>query len=257
MTTESRGRIRTEPGAKRVRAFLGGQTVFDTSRPVLVWEGPHLPVYYVPMADVNLGLLVPSDHVQRSPSRGQARFWSVRVGDRVAENAARQYPDSPVEEIRDLVRFEWEAMDAWFEEDEEVFTHARDPHHRVDILRSSRHVEVIVNGVRVADSHRPTLLFETGMPTRYYLPLTDVRTELLRPSSTSTGCPYKGTASYWSLEVGGERLEDVLWTYPSPLPESTRIAGLASFYNERVDIIVDGKLQTRPSSPVAGRVAVA
>ena len=257
MTTETRGRIRTEPGAKRVRAFLGGAPVFDTSRPVLVWEGPHLPVYYVPAADVDASLLVPSDQIERSPSRGEARFWSVRVGDRLAENAARQYPHSPIRDLRDLIRFDWSAMDAWFEEDEEVFTHARDPHHRVDILRSSRHVEVIVNGVTVADSHRPTLLFETGLPTRYYLPLRDVRTELLRPSSSSTGCPYKGTASYWSLEVQGERFEDVVWTYPSPLPESARIAGLACFYNERVDILVDGELQERPSSPFARRAAAA
>jgi uncharacterized protein (DUF427 family) len=148
-------------------------------------------------------------------------------------------------------------MDAWFEEDEQVFTHARDPHHRVDILRSSRHVEVVVNGVTVADSRRPTLLFETGLPTRYYLPLTDVRTELLRLSPTSSGCPYKGTASYWSLEVDGERLDDVVWTYPSPLPESTRIAGLACFYNERVEIIVDGELEERPPSPFSRRATAA
>ena len=257
MTTQTRGTVRTEPAAKRVRAFLGGEPVFDTTRPVLVWEGPHLPVYYVPAADVRAGLLVPSDHAERSPSRGVARFWSVRVGDRLAENAARQYPDSPIEEIRGLIRFEWGAMDAWFEEDEEVFTHARDPHHRVDVLRSSRHVEVVVNGVVVADSHRPTLLFETGLPVRYYLPLTDVRTDLLRFSSSSSGCPYKGTASYWSLEAGGERLEDVVWTYPSPLPEGARIAGLASFYNEKVDILVDGELQERPGSPFARRPAAA
>jgi len=257
MTTDPRGRVHTEPTAKRVRAFLGGEAVFDTIRSVLVWEGPHLPVYYVPLADVHPGALVPSDRVEASPSRGRARFWSVRTADRLAPDAARQYPDSPIEAIRDLVRFDWDAMDAWFEEDEEVFTHARDPHHRIDILHSSRHVEVVVNGVTVADSRRPTLLFETGMPTRYYLPLTDIRTELLRPSSRSTGCPYKGTASYWSLEVADERLEDVLWTYASPLPESARIAGLASFYNERVDILVDGVLQARPTNQVARRDAAA
>jgi uncharacterized protein (DUF427 family) len=257
MTTETRGRVRTEPGAKRVRAFLGGVAVFDSSRPVLVWEGPHLPVYYIPAADVDANTLVPSDHTERSPSREEARLWSVRVRDRLAEDAARQYPDSPIEELRDLIRFEWSAMDAWFEEDEEVFTHPRDPHHRIDILRSSRHVEVTVNGVAVANSHHPTLLFETGLPTRYYLPLTDVQTDLLRPSAAATSCPYKGSASYWSLEVDGERFEDLVWTYPSPLPESVRIAGLACFYNERVDILVDGELQVRRSSPVAGRAAVA
>lgn len=257
MTTDVRGRVRVEPGAKRVRAFIGTVPVFDTSRPVLVWEGPHFPVYYVPAEDVDAALLVPSDHTDRSPSRGEARFWSVRVGDRLLENAARQYPASPIEALRSLIRFDWDAMDAWFEEDEEVFTHARDPHHRVDILRSSRHIEVIVNGVTVADSHNPTLLFETGLPTRYYLPLTDVRTDLLRPSATATSCPYKGAASYWSLEVEGERFEDVVWTYPSPLPESVRIAGLACFYNERVHIRVDGVLEERPSSPFARQAAAA
>ncbi len=246
MTTETRGSVRIEPVAKRVRAFLGGVAVFDTSRPVLAWEGPHFPAYYVPATDVATDVLVASDHEERSPSRGEARFWSVRVGDRLAENAARQYPDSPFEALRTLVQFEWSAMDAWFEEDEEVFTQPRDPHHRLDILRSSRHVEVSLNGVTVADSHRPTLLFETGLPTRYYLPLTDVRTEYLRPSASATSCPYKGSAAYWSLEVQGERFEDVVWTYPAPLPESTRIAGLACFYNERMDIRVDGVLQDRP-----------
>jgi len=257
MTSDIRGRVRVEPGAKRVRAFIGSVPVFDTSRPVLVWEGPHFPVYYVPSEDVDAALLVPSDHTERSPSRGQARFWSVRVGDRLLENAARQYPDSPIEAIRSLIRFDWDAMDAWFEEDEEVFTHPRDPHHRIDILRSSRHIEVLVNGVTVADSNHPTLLFETGLPTRYYLPLTDVTTGFLRPSDTVTSCPYKGAASYWSLEVEGERFEDVVWTYPSPLPESVRIAGLACFYNERVDIRVDGVLEEPPASPFARQATAA
>jgi uncharacterized protein (DUF427 family) len=257
MTTETRGRVRIQPTAKRVRAFLGEAAVFDTTRAVLVWEGPHFPVYYIPLADVVEGALVPSGRTERSPSRGLADFSSVRAGDRVAPDAARQYPDSPFEALRDLVRFEWDAMDAWFEEDEEVFTHARDPHHRIDILRSSRHVEVIVNGVVVADSHRPTLLFETGMVTRYYLPLTDVRTDLLRASSSATSCPYKGTAAYWSLEVDGKRLEDVVWTYQAPLPESARIAGLASFYNERGQIRVDGRLQDRKQPALPGHAAAA
>ncbi len=255
MTLKSRGRIRIEPAAKRVRALIGQVAVFDTRRPTLVWEGPHTPVYYIPAADVTEGVLIPSTHSERSPSRGEARFWSVRVGNRLAEDAARQFRDSPFEELRDLIRFDWEAMDAWFEEDEEVFTHARDPHHRVDILRSSRHVEVILNGVKVADSHRPTLLFESGLPTRYYLPRVDIATELLRPSATTTGCPYKGTASYWSIEVGGERFDDIVWTYPSPLPESIRIAGLACFYSERLDIRVDGVLEERPGSPAYRQAA--
>jgi uncharacterized protein (DUF427 family) len=137
-------------------------------------------------------------------------------------------------------------MDAWYEEDEEIFTHPRDPHHRIDILRSSRHVEVLVNGVTVADSRRPTLLFETGLPTRFYLPLEDVRTALLRPSEKTTGCPYKGAASYWSLEVDDERFENLVWTYREPFRESAPIAGLAAFYNETVELRVDGVVQERP-----------
>jgi uncharacterized protein (DUF427 family) len=137
-------------------------------------------------------------------------------------------------------------MDAWFEEDEEVYVHPRDPYTRVDILPSSRHVEVVVNGVKVADSHQPRLLFETGLPTRYYLPLVDVRLDLLHPSSSTSRCPYKGTASYWCVEAGDQTVEDLVWIYRTPVQESVRIAGLACFYNEKVDVYVDGELQERP-----------
>ena len=149
-------------------------------------------------------------------------------------------------ELRGLVRFDWEAMDAWFEEDEEVYVHPRDPYSRVDILPSSRHVEVVVNDVKVADSHQPRLLFETGLPTRYYLPQVDVRLDLLRPSETTSRCPYKGTANYWSVEAGDQVVEDLAWVYRTPVQESVRIAGLACFYNEKVDLYVDGVLEERP-----------
>jgi len=257
MAVEVRGRVHIEEGAKRVRAFLAGVPIVDTIRPRLVWEVPHYPAYYIPESDVRMDLLTPSTHTDRSPSRGEARFFSIAAGDRLAVDAAWQYPDSPMEGLRGLIRFDWAAMDAWFEEDEQVFTHPRDPHHRIDILASSRHIEVIVNGVKVADSHSPRLLFETGLPTRYYLPLVDLRMDLLRPSRKSTGCAYKGTASYWSLEIGGELAEDVVWTYPTPLPESAKIAGLAAFYNERVDIMVDGVLQERPVTMFGPRPASA
>lgn len=242
----SRGRVRVEVGGKRVRTYLGGELVADTIRPRLVWEVPYYPAYYLPQDDVRMELLTPSTRTERSPSRGTAHHFTVKGGDRVAEDAAWHYPDSPIEELRGLVRFDWDAMDAWFEEDEEVYVHARDPHTRVDILASSRHVQVGVNGVYVADSHQPRLLFETGLPTRYYLPLTDVRMDLLRPSPKTTRCPYKGTATYWSLEAGGQVVEDLAWSYKTPLAESMKIAGLVSFYNERVDLYVDGLLQERP-----------
>ena len=172
----------------------------------------------------------------------ETHFWNF-----LGAGAALVYADSPLEPIRGHVRFEWDAMQAWFEEDEEVFVHARNPYTRVEILSSSRHVRVEVDGVTVADSRSPRILFETGLPPRYYLPKTDVRLDLLRHTGTVTACPYKGTAEYWS--VNGQA--DLAWSYPAPLPESHKIAGLVSFYNERVDIYVDGVLQERPRTMFA------
>ncbi|MFY9778845.1 MAG: DUF427 domain-containing protein, partial [Trebonia sp.] len=142
--------------------------------------------------------------------------------------------------------FDWAAMDEWLEEDEPVYTHPRDPYKRVDILASSRQVRVEVDGVTVADSTRPHILFETGLPPRYYLPLPDVRTELLVPSATQSHCPYKGTAAYWSVDTGHGVHPDLVWIYRTPLPESQKVAGLACFYNEKVDLYIDGELQDRP-----------
>jgi uncharacterized protein (DUF427 family) len=145
-----------------------------------------------------------------------------------------------MEQLRDAFRFEWGAMDAWFEEDEEVFTHARDPHTRIDILPSSREVRVEVDGVTVAQSSSPRLLFETGLPVRFYLPKPHVRLDLLEPSETVTHCPYKGQAQTWSLRIGEQLHEDVAWSYPTPLPESQKIAGLIAFYPQKVGLLVDG-----------------
>jgi uncharacterized protein (DUF427 family) len=157
-----------------------------------------------------------------------------------------RYERSPFPELRDAVRLEWDAMDAWFEEDEEVFTHPRDPYTRVDILPSSRHVRVEVDGVTVAQSTSPRLLFETGLPVRYYLPKPHVRMDLLTHTGLETHCPYKGRAEYWSVRAGGRLHENLAWSYPAPLPESQKIAGLVCFYDERVDVHVDGVRQERP-----------
>jgi uncharacterized protein (DUF427 family) len=240
-----RGRVRVEQGQKRVRGFVSGLPVFDTTRPVLVWEVPYYPAYYVPVDDVTADLL-PSDETRHSPSRGDADLFDVRVGATTVPGAASRYAASPIPELRELVRFEWDALDEWFEEDEPVYTHPRDPHTRVDVLASSRHVRVVVDGITVAESSSPRILFETGLPPRYYLPLTDVRMDLLEPSETRSHCPYKGTASYWSLVVEGRRYDDALWCYRSPFPESQKIAGLGCFYNEKVDLYVDGAPQDRP-----------
>jgi uncharacterized protein (DUF427 family) len=243
---KTRGRIRLETGAKRVRAYLGGELVADTTRPVLVWEVPYYPAYYFPLADVRAELLAEDGEVSHSPSRGDGRLFTVRAGGKDASGGALRYADSPIEELRDLIRLDWHAMDAWFEEDEEVFTHPRNPYTRVDILRSSRHVRVEVDGVTVAESANPTLLFETSLPTRYYLPQTHVRMDLLVPTDTVTHCPYKGEARWWSIRAGDTVHEDLAWSYRAPLPESERVAGLVAFYDEKVDVYVDGVLQERP-----------
>lgn len=248
MARETRGRVRIEDGSKRVRTYLGGEMIADTLTPKLVWEVPYYPAYYIPEEDVRMELLAPTDRTERSPSRGEARYFTIKGGSRTAENAAWHYPGSPMDALRGLIRFDWEAMDAWFEEDEEVSVHPRDPYTRVDILASSRHIEVVIGGVKVADSGHPRLLFETGLPARYYVPLVDVRMDLLRASPKITHCPYKGTANYWSVDVNGELVNDVVWTYRTPLLESVKIAGLACFYNERVDLYVDSVLQRRPRS---------
>jgi uncharacterized protein (DUF427 family) len=238
MATEQRGRVRVEPSAKRVRAFLGGEAVVDTTRPLLVWEIPYYPTYYLPVADVRAEL-VPTGEVDHSPSRGDGEVLTVRTTTREAQGAAVRYADSPFEELRDHVRLDWGAMDAWFEEDEEVYTHARSPYSRIDILPTSRTVVVSLAGVELARTDRAYALFETGLPTRWYVPRVDVRMDLLGPSDTITHCPYKGTTVHFSTED----VDDVAWSYPTPLPESERIAGLVAFYDDRVTVTVDGERQ--------------
>ncbi|WP_406235774.1 DUF427 domain-containing protein [Nocardia sp. NBC_01009] len=248
MTEVQRGRVKIETSQKRVRVYLGGQLVADTARPVLVWESPHYPTYYVPLADLH-AKLEPNGITKHSPSRGDATGYDVVVDGAGAPGGALRYHNSPFSELDDLVRLDWNSMDEWFEEDEPVYVHPRDPYSRIDILASSRHVRVEIDGVTVADSHSPRILFETGLPPRYYLPLTDVRMDLLRPSQTHSSCPYKGTADYWNIRVGDKEYTDLVWGYRTPLPESQKIAGLACFYNEKVDIYLDDELQDRPNTP--------
>jgi uncharacterized protein (DUF427 family) len=245
-TSPARERVRIEPGAKRIRAYLGGEVVADTIHPVLVWEVPYYPAYYFPVADVRTDLLEPDGGVAHSPSRGDGRTYTITAGGKQAPGAAVRYEDSPIPELRDLVRLEWDAMDAWFEEDEEIFTHPRDPHTRIDVLPSSRHVRIEIDGVTVAESSNPTLLFETGLPVRYYLPKTHVRLDLLTHTDSESHCPYKGQAEYWSVRTGDALHEDVAWSYPTPLPESLGVAGHIAFYDEKVDVFVDGVRQERP-----------
>ncbi|MFD4439663.1 DUF427 domain-containing protein [Nocardia sp. NPDC058519] len=247
MTEDRRGRVKVETGQKRVRVYLRGKLVADTVRPLLVWEIPYYPTYYVPLTDVHADL-DPNGITEHSPSRGEATGYDVAVEGLRADGAALRYLDSPLSELKDAVRLDIAAFD-WFEEDEQIFVHPRDPYSRVDILGSSRNVRVEIDGVTVADSQSPRILFETGLPARYYLPLTDVRMDLLTPSETHTSCPYKGTADYWNVRVDDTEHSDIVWIYRTPLPESQKVAGLACFYNEKVDIYLDGVLQDRPHTP--------
>jgi len=248
--------VATEPSPRHVRAVFAGTTVADSKRVLLLRERGHVGVYYFPMDDVRMDLLVRTDKHTRCPYKGDASYWSVEVNGRRAENAVWAYEDPLSErvDIKGHVAFYWDKLDHWFEEDEEVFVHPRDPHHRVDACRSSRHVRVVIGGETVAASDRPVLVFETGLPVRYYLPKTDVRLDLLTPTDTVTRCPYKGQARYWSATAGDTTVEDAAWSYTYPLPAVSTIAGHVCFFQERVDEIwVDGEQVERPQTPWSSR----
>jgi uncharacterized protein (DUF427 family) len=249
---QARGRVRVERGHKRLRALVGGQVVLDTRHPLMVWEHPYYPTYYVPADDL-LAEVAPTGTggTEHTPRGEVGHVCDLGVEGRRVPAAALVYPEPTLEAIRDHVRVSWDAVDAWFEEAEEVFVHARDPYKRVDVLSSSRHVVVEVDGVRLADSSRPTMVFETMLIARTYLPALDVRQDLLVPSETVTRCPYKGTASYLHLRTGKVAVDDVAWSYRFPVRESGGIAGLICFHDEKVDVIVDGECQQRPSSRFA------
>ena len=243
-----RGGIYFEDSPRRIRALFAGETIVDSRHAKLLHEQGHLPIYYFPRTEVRMDLLEPTDHTSRCPFKGQASYWSVRVGDRVSENAAWAYPE-PIPDappLADYVAFYWSKMDEWFEEDEPAIVHARDPYHRVDVIDTSRHVRVSVNGEVVAETTRAKVIFETGLPPRWYFPPEDVRSEMLVESDKQTGCAYKGFASYKTVRAGAGTEEDVVWFYENPRREVEPIQGYLAFFNERVDIEVDGELQERP-----------
>jgi len=248
MTTQTKWRVRVEPTSKRIRNQIGGVVIADSTDVLMVWEVPYFPTYYFPSSDVRLDLLSDSGETKRSPSRGTAQLHDITVGDRTVAQAARIWNESKVGEVAGYISFHWGSMDAWFEEDAEVYVHARNPYTRIDILQSSRNIRVEVDGVTIADTDQPRILFETGLPPRYYFPKTDVHFEYLTPTDTETACPYKGTARYWSVNVNGEVHDDLAWGYDGPLQESQDVAGLVAFYNEKTDIFVDGVLEDRPKS---------
>jgi uncharacterized protein (DUF427 family) len=248
-----------EPTARRVRVAHAGQMVADTDRPLLVWEPRRIvPSYAVPVGDLRAELfpdavdpleddgrpfLSPGTPFAMHTTPGRSMTVRTNGGDRPA---AAYRPADP--DLDGYVVLDFFSFDEWFEEDERIVGHPRDPFKRIDVRSSSRHVRVEFDGQVLAESSRPLLLFETGLPTRYYLPRDDVRMDLLRPTSTRTYCAYKGQATYWSVDLGDRTLEDVVWTYEAPLSDASVVIDRISFFNERVDVVIDGARSDRPAT---------
>jgi uncharacterized protein (DUF427 family) len=267
--------LRFEPVAKRIRAVQAGGTVADTTQAVLVWEPRRVvPSYAVPENDVR-GQLVPgNDAGDAAGLTGGAGAAGVRMPDfssrpvldpsvPFAVHTAAGQPvtvraggqDRPGAGFRPAdpalagyVVLDFGAFDGWYEEDEPNVGHPRDPFHRIDVLASSRTVRLELDGQLLAESSRPALLFETMLPARYYLPREDIRAELI-PSTTTSYCAYKGQASYWSATVGGRVIPDLAWTYEEPLHDAARVRGLIAFFDERIDVTLDGHRRERPVTP--------
>jgi uncharacterized protein (DUF427 family) len=238
-----------EPVPRRIRAMHQGQVLVDTIDAWYVWEWANYPQYYVPRRDVREELLATDGSTEDTP-RGTVRRYALATGP-TGPTVARLYIEATRRELSDSFRFEWDAIDQWFEEDEQVFVHPRNPYTRVDALRSTRPVRIELGGVLLAESSSPVMVFETGLPTRYYLNRTEVRFEHLVPTATVTQCPYKGTTSgYWSVVVDGVVHDDLAWTYDFPTRQLLPITGLVAFYNEQVDVIVDGVQLDRPKTHV-------
>ena len=245
--------IRTEPIDKWVRGRLAGRQVVESREPWLVWQGEFPPVYAFRRDEVEDGVLVPSEAPLRdgfsffAPQAPVTQWYDVAAGEQVLRHAAWTLADDT---LRDRVVLTWEpGLLEWTEEDETVTGHPRDPHKRVEALPSSRHVEVAVGGVTVASSSRPVLLFETHLPTRFYVPREDVRLDLLEPTRNTSVCPYNGrTDGYWTWP-GPPAIPNLAWSYSDPAPAVGAVRDLVAFYNELVDLTVDGVLQERPESP--------
>jgi uncharacterized protein (DUF427 family) len=243
--------VHVSESPRHVRVIFNGETIADSKHAKLVREAEVLPVYYFPREDVRSELLSPSERRTNCPYKGEASYWSIAQGGKQKDNASWSYQDPlpAADAIRNHFAFEWNKMDHWLEEDEEIFVHPRDPYKRVDVIPSSRHIRILIDGQLVAETRRPRLLFETNHPVRYYIPQEDVRMDLLVPSASKSRCPYKGPADYWSVKLGEQQFEDMVWGYMEPIPECPKIKGLLCFFHERgADIVVDGEEIPRPKT---------
>lgn len=221
---------------RRIRGTLAGQTIVDSERAMLLHESNIFPVLYFPADDVSTDLLTKTDLSTHCPFKGDASYWTVSVGDTVADSAAWGY-ETPIESaswLQGYVAIEWNRMDHWFDEDDEIFGHIRDPYHRVDARPTSRHYQVHIDGQLVADTANAFVISETGGDNRIYIPPADVRTEQLTESETATHCPHKGDTVYWHHPETDSH--DVAWSYPAPLEEATRVAGHFAFDGPNVEL---------------------
>ena len=216
-----------------------------------MWENPSYPQYYIPLADVRPERLGRRGHDRGDVPGRRPRASACRSATSTGPGAARVLTAAKVEGLDDTVRFEWSALDAWFEEDEQVFVHPRNPYVRVDALRSCRAVRVEEKGVVLAESSSPVLVFETGLPTRYYMDRTDVDFTHLVPSDTETACPYKGSRAATGRPDRRPIHPDIAWSYDFPIRELLPIAGLIAFYNEKIDLFVDDVKLERPHTRIA------
>ena len=231
-------RLLFEDYPRRMRALVDNHTILDTTRGKLLHESNILPRLYFPLEDLDQDVLVASDHTTHCPFKGDASYYSVDLGDRLLENAVWYYP-SPTDEapwLKGYASLYEEAADLWLQEDEAVHGHLRDPYHRVDVLESSRRARVTLNGTEIAESDRPKLLFETGLPPRVYLLRADVLPGILERSETTSTCPYKGDATYWTVRAGDDVAVDGAWGYETALPESLKVAGHLSFDGEGIEV---------------------
>ena len=237
-----------DPVPQRIRVLFAGETIVDSTGAKLLHETKHLPVYYFPEEDVRRDVLEPSEKRSHCPHKGDARYWSIRVGGRTATDAVWGYPQ-PIESASFLaghLAFYWDEVDEWFAEDEQLFGHPRDPYARIDVYPTSRRVRVMLDGEVVADTVRAKVLFEANLPPRFYIPPEDIRLDVLEDSPRRTRCAYKGSASYWHVRVGETLHDDLAWTYREPQHDAQPVRDLIAFYNERVDVEVDGTVGERP-----------
>ncbi len=235
-----------EPTDRWIRAAIGNETIADSKRAMLMIESQTELDYYFPPEDIHLEVFEESDEAETSDERGTRKFWDLNLGDLKIEKAAWTYKTKQNRpDFNGYIAISWKAIDHWYEEEEEIYDEPRNPYYRVDTIQSSRHVEVLVDGVKLADTKNAYMVFETYLPTRFYIPEEDVSMDSMTPTEKETVCPYKGFANYYNVKVNGNIYENIVWSYFDPIPEAPKLKNTLAFWTEkdkRIQIFVDGDL---------------